>query len=84
MKQLILKVQLKFMILQLKSLIQQKLKTNKSLKPGTGVLIPNTKIMPQPTHEEIQESWEIETGTTAEGTSASGETTAEIVSNDDD
>lgn len=40
--------------------------------------------MPTPTPEEIQQSWEEETGTTAEGTSASGETTAVIVSDNDD
>ena len=40
--------------------------------------------MATPTPEEIQEIWEIETGTTASGTPASGEVTAVVVSEEDD
>ncbi len=50
--------------------------------PGTGGFR-TPIIMPTPTHEEIQEMWEIETGTTAEGTSATGEVTAVVVDDDD-
>lgn len=49
-----------------------------NFKAGNGGLIPNFHIMATPTHEEIQQDWEETTGTTAEGTSASGEVTGVI------